>query len=115
YGRWPSHDRGLNSYTRIVVLALDVLLDRCTHQVPPLCPGAVIIPHARVTQQIHQDKPGVARALPNAAIGNGVITGFEASSAFVEFFELLDVLERGIRSHGLSPGNIRCPGNVATA
>src|SRR5262245_9981135 len=83
------------------VISLDVLLDRCTHQIPPLCPGAVIIPHARVTQQVHQDKPGVARALPNAAIGNDVITGFEAGSAFVEFFELFDVLERGIRSHGL--------------
>jgi hypothetical protein len=40
--------------------SLDVLLNGHTDQIPPLRPGSVIVPHARVAQQVRQYKPGVA-------------------------------------------------------
>ncbi len=39
------------------------LLDRRPHEVPPLRPGAVVVPDVRVTEEVLQDEPRMRRSL----------------------------------------------------
>ena len=55
-------------------------LNRHAHQIPPLRPTAVVIPHVRVAQQILEHKPGVAGALADAAVGDDAVAGFKPCS-----------------------------------
>src|SRR6266571_435074 len=46
------------------------LLDRRPHEVPPLRPGAVVVPDVRVAEEVLQDEPCVGRPLANPGGGD---------------------------------------------
>ena len=50
--------------------ALDVLLDRDGDHVAPLGPGAVVVLHVVLAEQLVQHEPGVRRALADPAVGD---------------------------------------------
>src|SRR5262245_35216523 len=95
--------------------ALYTALDRCSDQVAPLGPRPVVVAYRGIPQQVSQDKPGVARAFANTAIGDDLVRGPETGLALVECFEVISALERAVRSHRLAPGDIGCSWDVATA
>src|SRR5262245_3266651 len=49
--------------------------DRHADRAAPFGPGAVVIAHCRVTQQILEHEPGMRRALANSAVGDHVFVG----------------------------------------
>src|SRR6266699_4186863 len=49
---------------------LSRLLDRRPHEVPPLRPGAVVVPDVRVSEEVLQDEPRVRRPLADSTIGD---------------------------------------------
>ena len=55
---------------RLRAAALDVLLDRHGDHVAPLGPGAVVVLHVVLAEQLVQHEPGVRRALADAAVGD---------------------------------------------
>src|SRR6267378_8398313 len=87
------------------------LLDRRPHEVAPLRPGAVIVLHVRVAEEVLQDEPGVGRPLPDPAVCDDLLVRRDAF-AFVEGLEILSRLERAVLVDGLGPGNVLRPGNV---
>src|SRR3954452_25619348 len=46
--------------------------DRCSDLVPPLSPGAVVVPDVVEAKQISEHKPGVARPFPDPAINHRI-------------------------------------------
>src|ERR1700733_675476 len=77
-------------------------------KVTPLGPRAVVIDHILVTEQIFQDKPGVAGPFPDAAVGDD---GFIAIYAFraVNGLEFVKRFERAIFVGRFAPRNAaRC-------
>ncbi len=98
------------------LLASTSLLDRHAHQVAPLRPTAVVVPHVRVAQQILEHEPGVARPLADAAIGDDAGAGIEALLLLVELTQLLGGLERAVLRIGrLRPGDTHGALDVAGA
>ena len=51
------------------------LLDRRADQIAPLGPGAIVVAHIRIAEQLGQHKPGVRRTLANAAVGEHLFVG----------------------------------------
>src|SRR5260370_943418 len=45
-------------------------LDRSAHEAAPFGPGAIIVAHLWIAQQISQYKPGVRRTLPNTTVSD---------------------------------------------
>src|SRR5215216_5145430 len=64
-------------------------LDRHPDQVPPLHPRAVVVPHPREPKQLGQDKPGMAGALTDAAVGDDVVLPPKAQLPLVNRPQLL--------------------------
>src|SRR5207249_2018489 len=79
-------------------------LDRRPHKVPPLRPGAVVVPDVRVAEEVLQDEPRVRRPLPDTAVGDDLLVLGHALR-FIEGLQLLRRLERAILVHGLCPRN----------
>src|SRR5215208_6370814 len=55
-----------------------------THQVAPLGPGAVVVTHTLITEEVLQDEPRVGRALSYPAIGYYVVPLAEADLSLVD-------------------------------
>ena len=53
--------------------AISRLLDRRPHEVPPLRPGAVVVPDVRVAEEVLQDEPRVGRPLADPAVGDDLL------------------------------------------
>src|SRR5467141_1294198 len=87
------------------------LLDRRPHEVAPLRPGAVVVLHVRVAEEVLEDEPGVGRPLPDPAVRDDLLVRSDAL-VFVQGLEILSRLERAVLVHGLGPGNVLRPGNV---
>src|SRR3954462_4216223 len=81
------------------------LFHRQPNRIAPLGPRAVVVPHVVEAQQIGERKPGVRRALSDAAVGDGVGIGPEAVVLLVQLLELAGRPERvRLRIDGLGPG-----------
>src|SRR5437667_7227949 len=78
------------------------LLDRRAHEVPPLRPGAVVVPDVRVAEEVLQDEPRVGRSLADPAVRDDLLLRRHAFR-FVEGLESLPRLERPILGHPLRP------------
>src|SRR6185503_3204690 len=90
------------------------LLNRCTNQVAPLSPRAVVVLHIFVAEQIFQNKPGMTGSFSNAAISND---GLGARDAFVliQRLEFIERLEGPVIVAGFRPGDATSAGNVPAA
>src|SRR5215211_3937020 len=83
---------------------LSSLGDRHADHAAPLRPGAIVVAHVGVAEQLTQYEPGVARALADAAIGDHVLVRSNALAA-VDLSELLRTLEGAILIGRGRPGN----------
>src|SRR5258708_39810630 len=91
-----------------------LFLDRCADEGAPFCPGSVVVADVGVTQQVRQHKPGVGRALADAAVSDDVLVGRDALAA-VELLEIRAGLKGSIFVDGLAPGDVLGTGDVAAA
>ena len=64
-------------------------LDGGAHAVAPLGPGAVVIAHVLIAEQVGEHKPGVAGALADAAVGDDVVGRLQAALLGVDLPQLL--------------------------
>src|SRR5215210_1052347 len=76
------------------------------HEVAPLGPGAVVVTHALVTEEIPQNEPRVGRTLSYPAVGYYVVPLAETRFALVDLLQLLGALEGPILPHGPRPGHV---------
>src|SRR6266699_1641739 len=88
-----------------------LLLDGCSDEAAPLCPGAIVVANVGIAQQGVQHEPGVATAFPDATIGDHLFVGSDAM-ACIQRAQFLRRLEGAIFPHGHRPGNIDRPWNV---
>src|SRR5215211_7001552 len=82
------------------------------HQVTPLGPGAVVVTHALITEEVIQDEPRVGRALSYPAVGYDVVPLAEADLSLVDLLQLVGALEGPILPHSPRPWHVRGPGNM---
>src|SRR5215210_4726024 len=82
------------------------------HQVTPLGPGAVVVTHALITEEVIQDEPRVGRALSYPAIGYDVVPLAEADLSLVDPLQLIGALEGPILPHGPRPRHVSGPWDV---
>src|SRR5215204_4612365 len=82
------------------------------HQVTPLGPGAVVVTHALITEEVIQDEPRVGRALSYPAIGYDVVPLAEADLFLVDLLQLIGALEGPILPHGPRPWHVRGTGDM---
>src|SRR5260370_2639251 len=83
-------------------------------KVAPFGPGAVVVADLAEAEQILEDEPGVRAALADAAVGDDFVFSGNALG-LVEFFQVVEGLERAVFIGSLRPGNIRGLGNMAGA
>src|SRR2546430_13428309 len=83
-----------------------------SHEVPPLRPGAVVVPDVRVAEEVLQDEPRVGRPLADPAVCDDLLIRRHAFR-LVERLQLLRRLERPVLVDGLGPGDVLRPGDVA--
>src|SRR5215218_10368937 len=81
-------------------------------QVTPLGPGAVVVTHALITEEVIQDEPRVGRALSYPAIGYDVVPLAEADLSLVDPLQLIGALEGPILPHGPRPRHVSGPWDV---
>ncbi len=55
-----------------------LFLNWCADQAAPFGPGAIVVAHIGVAQQVVQGEPGVAAALADAAVGDDLFIGGHA-------------------------------------
>ena len=90
-------------------------LNRHAHQIPPLRPTAIVIPHVRVAQQVFQHKPGVAGAFTDAAIDDDAVGCLQALLQLVKLVRnssaVLKVPSSGFAAlaHGTLTAPLMCP------
>src|SRR5215211_7044669 len=82
------------------------------HQVTLLGPGAVVVTHALITEEIIQDEPRVGRALSYPAIGYDVVPPAEADLSLVDLLQLIGALEGPILPDSPRPRHVSGPRNV---
>lgn len=87
------------------------LLDRGVHDRTPFDPGAVIVPHVAVSQQVLEHKPRVRAALADPAIRNDILVR-GGSFPPVKLLQIVNRLERAVLLDGLGPGNALRTGDV---
>src|SRR5437016_7522105 len=81
------------------------LLDWRPHEIPPLGPGAVVVPHIRVAEEVLQHEPGVRRPLADPAVGDDLLVRRHALR-LVKGPQLLRRLEGPVLVHGLPPRDV---------
>src|SRR6266487_3935026 len=102
-------------YQKGLARYLGGLLDGEADAVAPFGPGAVVVAHPTVAQELVQDEPGVAGALADAAVDDDVLVGGDAL-ATVEGLEVVGGLEGGgVGIDRLRPGDRLGAGDVAAA
>src|SRR5258708_16822970 len=89
-------------------------LNGSADQAAPLGPGAVVVAHIRVTEQVVQREPGVAAAFTDAAVGDDIFIGRNAL-ATVDCLEFFSALEGTIFAHRSAPGDVGRARNVPAA
>src|SRR5687768_1250466 len=89
-------------------------LDGRADEVAPLGPRAVVVPDVLHAHQVLEDEPGVARALADAAVGDGRPVGLDAGGA-VELLQVVGGLESTVLVARLAPGHARRARDVAAA
>src|SRR5678815_3705469 len=89
-------------------------LDRRLDYVSPLGPGAVVVEHSPVAEQVLENEPGQAGALADAAIGDDFLVAADVGSG-VERLELGTRLERSVLVAVLPPRDVLRAGDVHSA
>src|SRR6185437_652650 len=79
--------------------------DRDADQGAVLGPGTVVVLHVRLVEQLVEDEPGVAGALADPAVGDGVLALIEPGLA-VELAQLVVALERAVLVGRLAPRHV---------
>src|SRR5579884_2496538 len=51
-------------------LIMELLLNRCSDEIPPLGPRAIVVSNSRIAQQVGENKPGMGRSLADTAVGD---------------------------------------------
>lgn len=93
-----------------------LLLDRHAHEIAPLGPAAVVVPHPRVPKQVGEHEPSVARALADAAVDDDVVRGPQAAFLFVDRPQSIGRVESAVfRIDGARPGHVLGAGDVTAA
>src|SRR3712207_3267856 len=87
------------------------LLDRDADEGAVLGPRAVVVLDVPVAEQLAQHEPGVAGALTDPAVGDGVLRGVQAHLG-VELGELLVALEGAVLVGRLAPRHVQRGGDV---
>src|SRR5439155_22607898 len=90
------------------------LLDRRSHEVPPLRPGAVVVADVRVAEQVLQDEPRVGRPLADPAVGDDLLVR-RHSLRLVQGLQLLRRFEGPVLVDGLPPRDVLRAGDVPAA
>src|SRR5919106_396873 len=90
---------------------LGALLDWHVDQIPPLGPGAVVVPYVLVAEQLAEHEPGVSAPLADTAVGRHGHVRTHALGR-VELAELFGRLERPVVAHGARPRDRRGRGDV---
>src|ERR1700712_2132414 len=80
-------------------------LDRDADEGPVLGPGAVVVLHVLMAEDLVQHEPGVRAALADAAVGDGVLGLVEAGVA-VELGQLVVGAEGAVVVRGLAPRDV---------
>src|SRR5205814_6166273 len=91
----------------VVSATLHVFLDRYSNHVAPLGPGAVVVLHVALAQQLVQHEPRVRRALADPAVGDDRIVAVHDALALVELAQLVGRLEGAVLLHRLCPWDRR--------
>src|SRR5690242_6842383 len=76
--------------------------DRRAHGVAPLRPRSVVVAHPGFAEQMRQHEPGVARALADAAVDDGLVVRVDEA---VQLLELLAAAEPSALVGRLGPRN----------
>src|SRR5690606_18002046 len=92
-----------------------LLLNRKLHGVAPLCPRPVIVPHVRRAQQMGQDKPGMAAALADAAVGNYIVGRLDPLLFLINSPQFLGALKGPVRVGRARPGHVARARDMAAA
>src|SRR5215211_2003035 len=91
-----------------------ISFDRNVDEVPPLGPGAVVVPDILVAEKLAEDEPRVRAPLADAAVrGDALVVG-DALRA-VDLAELVGRLERPVVVHRNRPRDRRSGRDVAAA
>ena len=80
----------------------------------PLRPGTVVVAHVGIAQQFAQDKPGVGRPFPYAAVRYYLLVAAYTLST-IYLAKLIGGLERAVLSYGGCPGYVGRAWDVAAA
>src|SRR3712207_1764693 len=84
FPKWSTRKATRSLRSKEALLPLDGGADGVT----PLRPGAVVVADVAVAEQVVEHEPGVARALPDAAVGDHLLAPREAGLALVDRPEL---------------------------
>src|ERR1700682_2944272 len=79
-------------------------LDRGFDEISPFRPGTVVVANVLVAEEILEDKPRMAGALADAAIGDGFLIGDDAL-ALVEGLQVIRGFKTSVVFNRLHPGN----------
>src|SRR6202012_3067007 len=90
-------------------------LNRHAHPRAVLGPGAVVVLHVRLLQDLVQHEPGVRGALTDPAVGDGVLAEVQPGLVLVELGEVVVGLERAVLVGRLGPGDVLGGGDVPAA
>src|SRR4030065_218439 len=96
------------------VCRLCLSLDWRVDQAAPLRPGAVVVAHVRVAQQVFQNEPRVRRPLADAAVGDDLFVRGDVLAS-VEGPKLGVGLESTVLAYGLGPNDVPCAWDVTAA
>src|SRR3954467_13496900 len=89
-------------------------LDGSPHFVSPLRPGAVVVSHLLVAEQIMKNEPCVAGALADAAIGDDIIGRLHSTLVRINSLQFSRGLERAVLLDRGFSRNALCSGNVTS-
>src|SRR6516225_10803797 len=90
-----------------------LLLDGDADQAAPFGPGAIVVAHAWIPEQVVQYEPGMTAPLTNATIGNDLFLGSNALP-FIQGTQFLRRPEGAIFTNCHRPGNIGRARNMPT-
>src|SRR5690606_34775802 len=90
------------------------LFDRHPDHVTPLGPGAVVVAHLRISEQLVEHEPAMRRALTDPAVDHDLFVRHDAL-VLVDGLQLIGRLEGTVLVDCHAPGDIRRPGDMPTA
>src|SRR5688572_20960258 len=106
-------DWAIETFT--VVDQYRLTFDWDTNQIAPLCPTAVVVAYVVVAEDEFHNNPCVGRTLPNAAVGDDLVTVAFDPFIAVELHQFFLRFVRSIFGNGLAPRDVDCAGDMSGA